>query len=283
MELLAVILSAIFFSVSSGNGCNEARSAQNSSGTDGIVLTVTNNWTIPSGFEAVGLDILENGTDTQIVSSDHINNNLGRWLCSTGVYNGSISLHEENDHCYGIAFNNAGNTMVILTNDWYHDVFYSSDDSGGSWTTFTNPAGNQSRGMDFDGTDYWTTDGTSGGLWRFQPGGDQQFIEMPGFPDNLLASGLAVWNYMGSTAIAVTSCSNHNIWIYIWNGSSLSFSGSAPCPVDCEDSYGLAYSETNDRLYWSYFVPIFFYQIAEISIDITSLSRDTWAGIKTSF
>jgi hypothetical protein len=79
----------------------------------------------------------------------------------------------------------------------------------------------------------------------------------------------------------VTTYNTHNFYFYSYNGSTLDYIGSAACPSTCSSSYGLTYSETSGNLFWAFNNGG--YRIAEVSFTITSLSRDTWAGIKTSF
>ncbi len=99
-----------------------------------------------------------------------------------------------------------------------------------------------------------------------------------------LLSGLALFPLQGGTGIALTTYSNHYIWFYEWNNTSLEYIGKAQCPAPCQPSAGLAYSHSRGTLFWSYKVPSGDYMVSELSFEIgMALGQTTWGGIKTSF
>ncbi len=282
MKVIFILFAMVAFAFAADDGCTTLGNGHQSPTTDDIVLTVQNNWAIPAGDKALGLDIYEDGSSIYILACDNTNGYVQAYDASTGGALSTMPLDAANAGCFGIAWNNDPDTDTYYTSDWSDAVLYYTENFGSSWTTVTNPAGNSARGMDFDGTDYWTTNAAGGGLWRFRPGVGAANIATPEVPAGEQPSGVAVWDYMGDVAVAVTTYGDHNIWIYIWDGSTLTFHGSAACPVSAASSYGLAYSEDNGHLYWAY-TDGSVYHIVDMTIDMTSLSRDTWAGIKTSF
>lgn len=281
MKMILVILAVAAFAFADNDGCTSMSHGHQSPTTDDVVLTVENDWALPAGAKALGIDVFENGSSIYILGTDNTNGYIQAWDASTGGALGTLPLDAANASCFGVAWNNDPDTDTYYTDDWQDTVLYYTENFGVSWTTVANPAGSSARGMDFDGTDYWTTNAAGGGLWRFQPGVGASNLSIPEVPSGDQPSGVAVWDYMGDVAVAVTTYGNHNIWIYLWDGSTLTFHGSAACPVSCSSSYGLAYSENNGHLYWSFNNSG--YHLADLTIDMVSLSRDTWAGIKTSF
>ncbi len=280
MKVIFILVAMATFAFAADDGCTTLGNGHQSPTTDDIVLTVQNDWSIPSGTTVLGLDIFENGTDIYILGADKTNNQIVFYYASSGVGFAGMPLDAANTACFGVAWNNDPDTDTYYTDDWSDTVLYHTENFGSSWTTVTNPAGSSARGMDFDGTDYWCTNGSGGGLWRFQPGVGQSNLSIPEVTDQ--PSGVAVWDYMGDVAVAVTTYNDNNIWIYIWDGSTLTFHGSASLPINPNSSYGIAYSEDNGHLYWAY-QDGSAYHIVDMTIDMTSLSRDSWAGIKTSF
>lgn len=278
-----ILVAMAAFAFAADDGCTTFGHSHQSATTDDIVLTVQNNWSIPSGFKALGLDVFENGGNIYILGTDNTNGYVQAWNASTGGAENTMPLSAANTSCFGIAWNNDPDIDTYYTDDWANTNLFYTENFGASWTTAANPAGSSGRGMDYDGTNYWMTNGAGGGLWRFNPGVGQENLSIPEVPSGQQPSGVAVWDYMGDVAVAVTTYNDHNIWIYIWNGSTLSFHGSVACPVSVAASYGLAYSENNGHLYWSYRDSSSIYHLVDMTIDMTSLSRDTWAGIKTSF
>ncbi len=231
--------------------------------------------------QVLGLEIYESSSIT-ILASDRNNLELVGYDPSTGVpTGGTLPYDAGNTNCFGAAWNNNTDTEVYYTNDWSDSFFYETEDFGVSWVTVASPNGNMARGMDFDGTDYWCTNGDGGGLWRFQPGVGQANIAIPEVPTQ--PSGLAVFPYGGNIGVAVTTYNTHNIYFYEWDGAAMSYLGSAACPVSVAGSYGLTYADLNGHLYWSYKDGSDVYHLAELTFTITALERSSWGSIKTSF
>ena len=282
MKLILGLIAMTAFAAD--DGCTTAGHPHRSPTTDNILFTVQNVWALPAGTQVLGLDIYEEDDGIYVCGSDNETGGVYAWDASTGEIAGYMPLDAANSFCFGVAWDNNPVTSTFYTNDWINTNFFYTEDEGVSWATFASPSGTtNARGMDCDGTDYWTTNGAGGGLYRFQPGAGAQNLSIPEVPSNQQPSGLAVDNDNGDIIVAVTTYNDHNIWVYIWNGSSLAFFGSAACPISCSTSLGLAYSEQNDHLYWSYKDGSNVYHIVDMTIDMLSFSGNTWAGIKTSF
>ncbi len=246
--------------------------------TDAIDISIINDWTLADA--ALGLDVLEGPGAFILWASDPINNHMQAYDPENADKLMAISFYAQNSNCFGVVCNNNPDTDTYYTNDWIDDVLYHTEDFGSSWTTVTNPAANNARGMDFDGTDYWATNGTSGGIWRFQPGVGQEHISTPEVTGQ--PSGLAVFPRGANLGIAITTYTNL-MFFYEWNGSTISYIGSTSCIPDCQYSMGLTYATTTDTFFWTYVHNSNDYHLVEFSMEITSLQRSSWGSIKASF
>ncbi|MCK5842303.1 MAG: hypothetical protein KAH31_09060 [Candidatus Sabulitectum sp.] len=250
-------------------------------GTDDISLTLLNNWTALDQIR--GLDVYEYGSYFVVLATDIYAMEIQSYEPATGTYLGAVDISSGNTSVYGVATQSNSDTPCFLTNDFDSDTLYYSDNMGSGWSTFTNPTGIRGRGMDFDGTHYWTIDIDNGGLWRFQPGGSQQNFPTPELTASS-PSGVTTFPYQGNTWIAIAPYSNHFIYFYKWNGTAISFMGYASIPLGGSYySLGLAYAETNGHMYWSYYAGSGETHLAELSFEITALERSSWGSIKHSF
>lgn len=248
-------------------------------GTDDITLTLLNTW--DPVVKALGLDVFEDATDTYVLGVNNNDDLVRAYDAATGAPLGSLTLDAGNTNAFGIAWNNDPTNDTYYVDDFVSSFLFYTDDFGTSWTTLSNPAGSNARGMDFDGTDYWTTNGEGGGLWRFQPGVGQDNLTIPEVTAQ--PSGLAVFPYEGDVGVAVTTYNSFNIWFYVWDGVDLTYLGSAPCPAGCSSSLGLTYSYNTDTMFWSYITGSG-YKVSEFSVDFgTALQHDTWGAIKSAF
>jgi hypothetical protein len=276
--LPVVFVVALVAANEDGDFCGGSASCVPNPGTDQISLTLVNDWTL-SG-KALGLDVFFTMAGAIILGADN-NLNIVQAYNSSGVPQASLSLNSSNGSCFGVSWNNDVRNDFYLTNDWDNGSLFHTENFGGTWTYFTNPAGTNGRGMDFDGTNYWETNGPGGGVWRFVPGGSQENIPLAEPPGN--TSGLTVFSTGTNSCLAITCYTTHNFYFYSWDGSSMTYLGSAPCPVSgITSSFGLAYNDYNGNMLWSYKKGSV-YHLAEFSFTITSLSRSSWGSIKTSF
>ncbi|MEN8207808.1 MAG: hypothetical protein ABFR50_01005 [Candidatus Fermentibacteria bacterium] len=247
-------------------------------GSDDIEITYINDWI--TADVVLGLDIYEYLSECYILASDPVSDHIQSYDASTTAPLGTMNLSGANDHCFGIAWNNNPDFDTYYINDWMDPVLYYTEDFGSTWTTAPNPAGNSARGMDFDGTDYWTTNGSGGGLWRFTPGAGQENIPTPfvtGQP-----SGLTVFPAGANLGIVITTYTN--IFFFCeWDGSTMTLIGSTVCLPSCACSYGLAYSTSRDTFFWSYIDAANDYHLAEFTFEVASLEQSTWGAIKNSF
>lgn len=282
MKCISIVLILTALAFADNHGCTEFGGSVNphSPGTDGVTLNMLNNWSVPE--MALGLDIFENASEFYVLSVDEVNDRIQAYIATTGTPVGTLDLDAANISCFGIAWNNDSTDDTYYTNDWNLSHLFFTDDLGSSWTTTPNPAGPLGRGMDFDGVDYWQTDRDGGCVWRFLPGVGSQSIAIPEVSGQI--SGLTVFPNGSNLGIAVITYATYNIYFYEWDGSTMSYLGSAACPASSIHlSLGLAYAETNGHLYWSYVDTSSNYHLTELSFAITSLEQSSWGAIKSSF
>lgn len=280
MRYLLFVLVFAAFAIADDDGCFSTGvcvNLQNSS-SDAIALTLVNDWTIAT--KALGLDVFVDGSNVYILGADNVLDVVQAYDV-TGVPQSAMTLDPANDNCFGVAWNNDPTNHTYYTDDWSDNVLYYTDDFGSSWSSTSNPAGNSARGMDFDGTDYWCTNGTGGGLWRFQPGAGQENIAVPELAGS--PSGLTVFPCGSNIGVAVTAYTDNLIYFYEWDGSTMNHLGSASCPAACSSSLGLGYSIASDTIYWAYEDASGLYHLAEFSFLIAALECSSWGSIKTSF
>lgn len=277
--VLALVFVALAFA--SDNGCTQTCISIDTyySGSDDIVLTLLNNWILPE--MALGLDIFEGAGQFQALCVDKDNDLIRVYDATSASPIGTFALDATNNTCFGIAWNNDPDIDTYYTNDWDNGNLFYTEDYGTTWTTEINPGGTKARGMDFDGTDYWTTNGTGGGLWRFQPGVGSENIAIPEVTDQ--PSGLSVFPYGSNLGVAVACYMAPVIYFYEWDGSTMSYLGSAACPANFMFSLGLAYAETSGTFFWTYWDNSIRTHLTEFSFAITSLERSSWGSIKSTF
>lgn len=254
--------------------------------------TLLNTWQIDGTFanRAFGLEFMsiggnysigfiDGGTTDALYFASHTDLN-------TMLY--ASDLHSSNSSPWG--------TTVTPPNMTNTD-FSSSNLFRGLWTTwssYSNPAGDDSRGITRTSDDYlWLTrtTGASGSydqyLGRMQnenPGSIVWYDASAGLGGTRLLSGLTDFtNFSGNTVLAYTIYNSGWVRFQEYNGSGISFLGYAVLPVSSVDgSYGICYNSIRDSFYWSYYKDSHYY-VVEMSIDVTALSRSTWGQIKTSF
>jgi hypothetical protein len=247
-----------------------------------ITLTLERNWVIGDAQSALGLDIWGQGSQLRVIFTDQAAGGLGSFDPATGEVVGVLPLSSPNSDCFGVIFAPTAADTTWYTNDQSDDCLYRTTDLS-TWYTEPNPSLQNGRGMDFDGIWCWETcSGT--GVYRFQPGGSSEHIPLTEIQAEL--SGLTVFPLDADLGLAVTCYDDQNFYFYRWNGSGTEFLGSAPCPDETRSScnFGLAYSESEQMIYWSYISTTDQVMIAEVSFDLGfSLEQSSWGGIKSLF
>ncbi len=277
--LLFIVLGFAF--AADDEGCiYQLSENQQSVGSDDITLTFLQDWQITWAGQALGIDCWDDGSSTYVIFSNATDDMLGSLDPTTGATGPvSCTLDPANDTCFGVAYDDEATTPLWVTSDWgVSDNFCSYDLI--SWFTETDPYGTTGRGMAHDGTDFWIAS-YNGNVYRYQPGGSTTEYSTPEVGSG--QSGLAAFPYGGDILVVLTCYQNLNLFFYNFDGSTLSYLGSAACPVSTYRSYGLAYSENRGTIFWSYAPASGDYRIAELSFLLTALERTTWGELKAVF
>gem|GEM_PF-307110 len=273
-----LILTALASAGDFGNTETSATAAPVFEGNDNVNITILNDWVISE--VALGLDILEGSGTFILMTADPVVNHIQFYDPTSCNPVSSFNLDSANGNCFGVVCNGSTDSTTYYTNDWLDDVLYYTEDEGVSWTTTVNPSGHDARGMDFDGVNYWTTNGSGGGVWRFQPGVGQEQIPTPEVTGQ--PSGLCVFPRGTNLGIAITTYTDL-VFFYEWDGSTMSFLDGTTCIPECQYSMGLAYSTTSGTFFWSYLDNSDVYHISEFTTDLMALTQSSWGSIKSSF
>ena len=278
--ILLITLSGTVPASDDGNDGSSAAVSPVTENTDSITMNVVNTWPITWAQQCLGMDVWEDGSEVfAMFSSPYYDGIISSLDVSTGGWGGSMDLDPSNNNAFGIAFNNNIAHAIYLTDDWQINDLFFTEDEGTTWNTTPNYVENRGRGMDFDGSDYWMTNNDIG-VCRFVPETGAQLITLPEVTNKL--AGLTTFPFNGDTGIALTAYDTSTMWFYSWDGTDMTFIGTADCPLACSNSFGLAYSEIRDTIFWSYKEGGNYY-ISEIEFTITSLDQSTWGSIKADF
>jgi hypothetical protein len=250
-------------------------------GTDLVTISVIETWT-PGVSQILGLDWY-NYEDGYVLMASATEDRINRWDANAEALAGFIDLVDTNANCFGVAAGPEG--FLFTSNDWTQNSLYVRS-SGGAWGLESNPAGTNGRGMEYDedSGQYWeaATSGTTYTLYRFVPDVGSATYNITQPQDNL--SGLAVFPYSGDLGIVVTSYDDHHFYFYVYDGSTVSYLGSAACPgmSGLQSSLGICYADSRDTFFWSWSDGTTYY-LTELDIDQIGLAPATWGSIKTLF
>ncbi len=282
--LLVLLVTVMMFAENPGIYGTTNNPAPAQPATDTFEIIVINTFVCPYADMILGMDYVS--SEELLLFTDNTIDNETLWVANPddGTEVSAISLTWSTPDPFGIAdnyssggephCNDFGDTMI-----WYGQSFDNS---------YVNPYEADGRGMDFDGTYIWEAHGplyaTSGACLRMNPDGTgHTFYNLPGITTQL--SGLTTYPISGSLGIAVTAYSTSSdkyIWFFEFDGNNMTLLGSAELP-DCYISFGLTYADTRDSFFWSWLDESAGYHISELQITGTSLQRNTWGAIKSSF
>jgi hypothetical protein len=246
-----------------------------------IDFDVLNTWTITWADQVLGLATWETGSAINIIYCEAAGMEIGSLNPVTGGSAGSVPKPAGCGTGFGIAFNDNLTTPIWHINSWQYSNLWYSEDQFTSWQTVSNPVGTNGRGMSFDGTDYWQSNQTS--LVRFQPGvGAQTFTGVA--PTQISGVAVVPGANPSYVYVMVTTYNTNTFILSSYDGTSLTqvATGVTPTGLGNSNRLGLTYSYDRGSLFFSYAISGG-YAITEMEFDVVSLSRDTWAGIKSSF
>lgn len=174
----------------------------------------------------------------------------------------------------------------VNVNDWVDNVIYHSTDLGVTWSTVTNPTGNNGRGMDcdYDGNLVWETYSSSA-IYSFTTGSTSgtAYDVSGSIPSQM--SGLATFEYNGETWLAVTCYNSPNSYFYQVLPGVLNYMGYCELLYASafEKSYGITYFPDTDTFFWSFKNNVGNCYLIEMSLTLTGLERSSWGSIKAQF
>jgi hypothetical protein len=246
-----------------------------------ITFNVLNTWSITWADQVLGLATWESGSAINIVYCESAGMEIGSLNPNTGGSAGSQPKPSGAQNGFGIAFNDNMTTPIWHINSWQNSNLYYTEDQFATWQTITNPVGSAGRGMSYNGTDYWQSNSTS--LVRFQPGvGAETFTGIA--PTQISGVACVPGDNPAYDYIMVTTYNTDIFALYSYDGTSLTqvATGVTPAGLGNSNRLGLTYSYDRESLFFAY-ATASGYSISEMEFDVVSLSRDTWAGIKSSF
>jgi hypothetical protein len=246
-----------------------------------ITFNVLQTWDITWANHALGMATWESGSTVNIVFSNSIGAELNSLDPATGGTAGSIPKPAGSGAGFGVGYNDNLTTPIWHINSWANSNHWYSEDGFSTWQTTSNPSGSNGRGISWDGSHYWQSNET--GLVRYLLGGSSQ--SFTGIAPTQISGVAYIPGPSRDIGHVMVTTYNTNIFVlYSWDGASLvqEATGVSPASLNVTTRYGLTWCPSRSSLFFSYSSGSA-YRIAELTFDVVSLSRDTWAGIKSSF
>jgi hypothetical protein len=239
-----------------------------------------NTYTVTLGGNPRGCDFAD--TYNALLVTDYTSDLIYQLNPDNGTVGGSLPCPAGVPDVLGVVFQQTPGGNIVYINNWnaVTDIFRYD----GSWTSFANPVTGEPRGMDMDDDGMiWCSEAASRQLYRFNTsGGNVSSWNLTQLPASY-SCACAVFPYNGNVGILVGGYTYGNFYFYEYNGSSLSYLGSAPEPASVTSSYDVCYSADRDTFFWvSKTGSAFSITEFEVEFDV-ALTRDSWAGIKASF
>lgn len=246
-----------------------------------ITFNVLNTWPITWADQVLGLATWENGSAVNIVYCESSGMEIGSLNPATGGTAGSQPKPSGAQMGFGIAFNDNMTTPIWHINSWQNSNLWYTEDQFSTWQTIANPSTTNGRGMSYNGTDYWQSSQTS--LVRFVPGGSSETFSGIA-PTQISGVACVPGDNPSYDYIMVTTYNTDIFALYSYDGTSLTqvATGTTPSGLGNTNRLGLTYSYDRGSLFFAY-ATSGGYSITELEFDVVSLTRDTWAGIKSSF
>ncbi len=246
-----------------------------------IQFQVLNTYNITWAYHALGLASWEGGGDVTIIFVNSMGGELNSLDPGTGGGAGAVPKPAGSGYGFGVAYNGDPDDPYWMINSWQNSNLYYTEDQFGTWQTTGNPAGSNGRGMSCDGEYYWQSNST--GLIRFTPGGaGTSFPDMA--PNQISGVTVVPGDDPSHTYVMVTTYNTDIFVLYEYDGSGMTqvATGVTPSSLGVNSRLGLCWCNARNSLFFSYDTSSG-YRISELSFQVVSLSRDTWAGIKNSF
>ncbi len=251
--------------------------------SEDVIVTPISTFTVPSATQMLGMDYCE--SDENLAISDNATATIRGIVPGSGTEAWSMNIPYSGT--YGVCQTGGiGPEATWYATSWSTSDVYKWDPEKKGWSVaFEDPAGTYGRGMDFDeeNNEIWEVDAMYGFHQIEETGASTMHIL-----DYALGwlGGVALFPYGDDLGIVVTYYDFYYFAFYSFDGDELTFLGEGHIEVpNFTDSYGISYNPSSDTFFWTYEIYGGENKITEFDYEFqtTSLNRDTWAGIKTSF
>lgn len=287
MKILFFVLFVVVFSITYGDllpggvGFPATAPSINQIGsTDDWEINILNEFTCPFADIILGLDCVNDFNNLAFTSD--FEDSIYLIDLDTGALAWRLELDPANGNPFGVC--DPGEPHC---NDYLDPVIYYLTPP---WDTYSNPYGDDGRGLDFREGYIWQAYGPISGATdaecvRFLPytAGSCMVYPLSDIPYGTQLSGLTTWYDGSGLNLAVTAYIVHYIWLYECTGSSMNYLGSVELPGSFSLSWGLAYAEPRDTFYWSWRDYSDVDHITEFELNLVGLEPATWGSIKASF
>lgn len=276
MKLISVLL--VLFGVALAQNIEQADNAFTHSPTDDIVLTPVASWMLVGAKTPRGIDCSD--TVGEIFITDYSMDMI--FICDySGNSLGYIDLPDGLDDVGGIA----SGSNFLAVNEMNSDTYMFRYQSPNWNNMFMNPSSNP-MGLDIDDSGYyWQMENSSNMLYRLDASGNvlNQWT-LTELPAQASAMACAVLPINGTNIIMIGGLTWSDFYFYEWTGANLVFIGTHVLPQTCNKSYGAAWCQQRNSVFWVYKTGGDF-AVCEFQCFITgvALDRATWGEIKYVF
>ena len=274
-----------------GNDGNPGRGMVSDVPTDDPLFTAMelNTWQINGGYayHALGLEFCYLGGTPVIAFASNNDDSLYFANVADMTRFNASDLDASNSSPFGCCVTPPGMTTTDFSTS---SIFTGLWDS---WSSYSNPAGNDSRGITSTSGDYlWITRTTGtpdnyvqylGRMQEEVPGSIVWYDAGHGLGGTRYLSGLTDFVlYGGNTCLAYVIYNSQWVRFQEFTGSAIEWLGYADLGLGADAIYGICYCDSRDSFYVSYLIGSNYY-VSEFSINVTALNQSTWGEIKSSF
>lgn len=262
-----------------------AVSAVTASASGEIPITILNTWQAPYAQQILGMSV----QGEMYVFRSNLDGKIIRFNPDDGAYIGELAIPTAYRSGFGVALLGDGFYIDCDTSPYiYHNP------GAGAWDSFPNPAAVGGRGLSNDPSNWtsivegysWAADRGSFAFEGDGTGSEYSSLEgIWGTISGIAAHWVAVDGQSDQPyAMVVTSSDQHEFMFYFRNGSSYYLYGQEPCPVEVQQSLGLAFAPYRDSFFWSYIGMNGQYYVSELFMPILGdLESTTWGSLKSGF
>jgi hypothetical protein len=207
-------------------------------------IKIINTFQCPYAKEIMGMDYVDG--ENAITFASNLDDALYTCNADNGNYIRALTLnYGGNPHPFGVCYDGGGYPHV---NDFSGRKIHWTDFS--NWRYYSNPAGNQGSGMDYDGECIWEAYWTEG-VFRFLPDGTREEYYTASEIEYQM-SGMTVFPFNDNIWLMFATHGDYVFYFYEYDGGSITLIATVDCPLTPSQSYGLAYAAERGSVFWSY-------------------------------